>query len=138
MKEKRLLERLRAVEDNPGWRGESDPKTAVFSVLDHLAKILNTRQGSAPIAEDYGMPDFTSIAVSYGADALPDIERALSGVIGKYEPRLTSVKVSFEARPQNPFMIAFKLSAMVSVEGREMPVVFETVLNPDGHITVKE
>ncbi len=138
MKEKRLLERLRAVEDNPGWRGESDPKAAVFSVLDHLAKILNTRQGSAPIAEDYGMPDFTGIAVSYGGDSMPEIETVIGRVIGKYEPRLASVSVSFEARPGSPFTMAFKLSAKVSVEGREMPVVFETVLNPDGHITVKE
>ncbi len=138
MKEKRLMERLRAIEENPGWRGETDPKVAVLSVLDHLGKILNTRQGSAPIAEDYGMPDFTSIAVSYGSDSVPEIESAIAGVIGKYEPRLTSVSVGFEAKPESPFTITFKLSALVSVEGRQMPVVFETVLNPDGHITVQE
>ena len=138
MREKRLLERLRSIEADPDWRGETDPKIAISSVLDHLGKILNTRQGSAPIAEDYGVPDFSSIASSFGTDSLPEIEDAISKVITKYEPRLVGVKVHFEPRPDKPFMIAFKLMARVRVEGREMPVVFETVLNPDGHITVVE
>lgn len=138
MREKRLLERLRAIEQDPDWRGETDPKIAISSVLDHMAKILNTRQGSAPIAADYGVPDFSSIASSFGTDSLPEIEDAIGKVIGKYEPRLVNVKVNFEPRADRPFMIAFKLTANVRVEGREMPVVFETVLNPDGHITVKE
>ena len=138
MREKRLLERLRAIEKNPDWRGESDPKVAVSSVLDHLGKILNTRQGSAPIADDYGMPDFTGMAVSFGPDSLPEIEQIISNVVDKYEPRLGAVKAVFEPRPESPFTVAFKLNATVRVEGREMPVVFETVLNPDGHITVLE
>ncbi len=138
MRERRLLERLRAIEDNPDWRGESEPKVAVSSVLEHLGKILNTRQGSTPIAEDYGMPDFTGIAASFGPDSLPEIEQAIAKVIGKYEPRLAGVDVVFEPKPESPFTIAFKLNARVNVEGREMPVVFETVLNPDGHITVLE
>lgn len=138
MREKRLLERLRAIEEDPDWRGESDPKIAIVSVLDHLGKILNTRQGSAQIAADYGVPDFTSIASSFGTDSLPEIEEAIAKVISKYEPRLVGVKINFEPRADRPFMIAFKLTARVRVEGREMPVVFETVLNPDGHITVLE
>lgn len=138
MRGKRLLERLRAIDQHPDWRGESDPKTAIASVLEHLIKILNMRQGSAPIATDLGMPDFTSIAGSLNADSLPEMEEALTRVITKYEPRLAGVKVNFEPQQDRPFMIAFKLAARVRVEGREMPVVFETVLNSDGHITVLE
>jgi type VI secretion system protein len=138
MRGKRLLERLRAIDQHPDWRGESDPKTAIASVLEHLIKILNMRQGSAPIATDLGMPDFTSIAGSLNADSLPEMEEALTRVITKYEPRLAGVKVNFEPQEDRPFMIAFKLAARVRVEGREMPVVFETVLNSDGHITVLE
>ena len=81
MREKRLLERLRAIEQDPDWRGESDPKAAVASVLGHLGKILNTRQGSAPIAPDFGVPDFTAIASSFGLDSVPEIEEAISNVI---------------------------------------------------------
>lgn len=138
MREKRLLERLRAIERDPDWRGESEPKAAISSVLGHLFKILNTRQGSTPIAPDFGVPDFTSIASTFGTDSLPEIEEAITNVITRYEPRLTAVRVSFDPKPDRPFMIAFQLKAKVRIDGREMPVVFETVLNPDGHITVLE
>ncbi|MDP0919634.1 hypothetical protein Q6272_31810, partial [Klebsiella pneumoniae] len=59
-------------------------------------------------------------------------------VISKYEPRLVGVKIKFEPRPDRTFMSAFNLTARVRVEGRDMPVVFESVLNPAGHITVLE
>ena len=138
MQEKRLLERLRAIDQNPDWRGESDPKIAIASVLTHLDKMLNTRQGSTPIATDLGMPDFTSLARSLNADSLPEMEEIITSVITKYEPRLADVKVDFEPQADRPFMIGFKLRAKVRIENREIPVVFETVLNPDGHITVLE
>lgn len=138
MREKRLLERLRAMEQNPDWRGESDPGQAVASVLDHLGKILNTRQGSAPISPDLGMPDFTSLSGLMGEKALPQMEAVLTQVIHRYEPRLVDVHAHFDPRPDRPFLIAFKLVARVRVENLEMPVVFETVLNPDGRITVLE
>lgn len=138
MREKRLLERLRAIEQDPDWRGGSDLQLAVRSVLDHLVKVLNTRQGSAPIAADYGVPDFTSLASAYSSDALPEMEAAIAQVISKYEPRLVGAKINFDPKPEYPFMLAFKLSARVRVEDREQPVVFETVLNPDGQITVLE
>jgi type VI secretion system protein len=64
MRGQRLLERLRAIDQHPDWRDSADPKTAIASVIDHLIKILNSRQGSAPTASDLGMPDFTSLAGS--------------------------------------------------------------------------
>ncbi len=138
MREKRLLERLRAMDQFPDWRGESDPRTAIASVIDHLIKILNTRQGSAPTAPDLGMPDFTSLVGSLDADSLPEMEQTLTQVITRYEPRLTAVQVDFEPQPDKPFMVAFRLAAKVRLDAREVPVVFETVLDSDGHITIME
>lgn len=138
MREKRLLERIRTIDEDPDWRGESDPKTAIASVLGHLGQILNTRQGSAPIAMELGMPDFTSIASSLNADSLPEMAATIGSVIAKYEPRLADVKVDAEPLPDKSFMVGFKLAATVRIDGHEIPVVFETVLNPDGHISVLE
>ncbi len=138
MREKRLLERLRAIDENPDWRGETDPQTAIASVLEHLGKILNTRQGSAPIATDLGMPDFTSITGSLTADSMPEMAETLTQVILDFEPRLSDVRVTFEPEMDKPFMAGFKLSAKVRVDKEEIPVVFETLLNSDGHITVTE
>lgn len=138
MREKRLLERLRAVELNPDLRGESDPTVAIQSVLSHVVKILNTRQGSAPIAQDFGVPDFTSIASTFGPDSVSQVEEAIIQVIQKYEPRLTGVQVVFDPQPDKPFALAFKLVAQLAADGQQTPVVFETILNPDGRIMVLE
>ena len=138
MQGKRLLERLRAIDQHPEWRGESDPKMAIASVLKHLGHILNTHQGSALTAPDLGMPDFTSISGSLSADSLPEMAETITQVIARYEPRLTGVRVDFEAHPDKSAMIAFKLTAKVRVDNREMPVIFETMLDSDGHITVVE
>ncbi len=138
MREKRLLERLRAVELDPDWRGGSDPAAAIQSVLGHVVKILNTRQGSTPIAPDFGVPDFTSIASTFGAESVAQIEEAIVRVIQKFEPRLTAVRVSFEPQEDRAFALAFKLQAQLAAEGQATPVVFETILNPDGRIVVMQ
>ena len=138
MREKRLLERVRAIDEDPDWRGETDPKLAIASVLGHLGKILNTRQGSAPTATELGMPDFTSVTSSLSADTLPEMAETISRVITQYEPRLTDVKVDVDTRNEKSFMVGFKLAAKVRVDDKEIPVVFETVLNSDGHISVLE
>ena len=138
MQEKRLLERLRAIELDPSWRGESEPQAAIASVLHHLMEILNTRQGSVPIAPDFGIPDFTSIGSTFDSDTLPEIEATLGQVIAKYEPRLVEVKVSHQAKADSPFVIAFKLAASIKVNDKKVPVVFEAVLNADGRIEVLE
>jgi type VI secretion system protein len=138
MREKRLLERVRAIDENPDWRGESDPRAAIASVLGHLGKILNTRQGSALTATDLGMPDFTSITSSLDADSLPEMAETISSIIARYEPRLADVRVDVDPLHDKSFMVGFKLAAKVRVDDREIPVVFETILNPDGHISVLE
>ncbi len=138
MREKRLLERLRAVELDPDWRGGSDPAAAIQSVLGHVVKILNTRQGSTPIAQDFGVPDFTSIASTFGAESVAQIEEAIVRVIQKFEPRLTAVRVTFEPQEDKSFALAFKLQAQLAAEGQATPVVFETILNPDGRIVVMQ
>lgn len=138
MREKRFLERLRAIERDPLWRGSATIQEAVASIQHHLLKILNTRQGSAPIATDFGVPDFSTIVSSFTPDSIPEIEAALSAVIRKYEPRLADIHVSFDPQEDKPFTMVFKLTAQVAVEGRQAPIVFETILAPDGHISILE
>lgn len=138
LQEKRLLERLTAIERQPDWRGTPDPKNAAPSVLNHLMKILNSRQGSVPIAPDYGMPDFTSLLSSFDQQSWPEVEDAIAQVISKYEPRLVNVQVRHEIKADSPFEVAFNLSAKIRLDGREAPILFEAVLNSDGRIEVME
>ena len=68
MREHRLLNRIRLINRNPSRRVTEDPKEMIRSIQDHLQRILNTRQGSAPIAEDFGVPDFTNFMSDFPRD----------------------------------------------------------------------
>ncbi len=126
------------MEIDPDRRDVADPVQVVNSILAHLRLILNTQQGNAQIAPDFGVPDYTSMIGTTGLDAVRDIEASMTEVILKYEPRLESVKIEFIPDKDTPLALLFKLQATLSLEDREMPVVFETVLDPDGRIMIKD
>ncbi|WP_408034206.1 type VI secretion system baseplate subunit TssE [Thiorhodovibrio winogradskyi] len=126
------------MEHQPDWRGATDPKNATASILSHLAKILNCRQGSVPIAPDFGIPDFTGVLGTFDEGAWPEVEDAIGKVIAKYEPRLVNVAVRHEIKADSPFEVAFQLAATIRLDGRESPILFEAVLNSDGRIEVME
>ena len=136
MKDERLLERIRNQEEDPGRRSTQDKRRLVASVLKHLQRILNTRQGSVVIAEDFGLPDITNFPSAYSADTLRDLEQAIRQVIMKYEPRLTGLRVGFAPSEENDFLLRFQIPAKVTVDEEESPVIFETVVDPDGRIRV--
>ncbi|WP_027722041.1 type VI secretion system baseplate subunit TssE [Maridesulfovibrio zosterae] len=136
MNEQRLLERIRFMEQDPDRRDVAEPGQVVKSILNYLRMILNTRQGNAQIAPDFGVPDFTSMIGATGLDAVRDIEESMTEVILKYEPRLENVKIEFIPDEDMPLSLQFKLQAKLALEGHDMPVVFETVLDPDGRINI--
>jgi type VI secretion system protein len=123
MREERLLERIRAFGKEPTRRGKEDPRRITDSVLRHLQRILNTKQGNVPIAEDYGTPDFSDFLLSF-PDSIREIERAIRVAIQKYEPRLRGAKVSFQ------------IVAKLDTESKT-PVFFETQIDSDGKVIIK-
>jgi type VI secretion system protein len=64
----------------------------VQSVQDHLARLLNARQGVLSHLPDYGLPDITQI---YGdlPYAVSDLRIAIEQCITKFEPRVKHVTV---------------------------------------------
>lgn len=138
MSEQRLLERIRLMEQDPDSREVTEPVQVVGSILEYLRMILNTRQGSVEIAPDFGVPDFTDMFGASGMESVRDIEAAMTKVITKYEPRMQNVKIEFSPQEDAPLALQFKLQAKLMLENRDMPVVFETTLDPDGRITVKD
>jgi len=138
MYQQRLLERIREVEKHPELRGNPTPEVIVSSVMNHLRKILNTKQGTAPIDDDFGVPDFTNLGSTFGQDTIPDIQRSIADVVHKYEPRLKGVNVTYLPQSADVLQVAFKLEATILAESREVPVVFETIIDPDGKVSVKE
>ena len=130
----RLLERLRAYEQDPGQRGILNVESVKASVLEHLNALLNTRQGSAMIADDLGMPDFTNMIRSFDDMTFEDLALAIQSVLEKYEPRLSRPRVEVLPREDKVLKMKFKIEGRLRMPGGSMDISFETIVDPEGKI----
>lgn len=145
MREERLLERLKAWEKEPARRGKENPRRIVDSVIRHLQRILNTKHGNVPIAEDYGTPDFTDFFLTLPkteTNPKKEIEKAIRLTIQKYEPRLQGVRVSLVDQEEgeanlfaDPLTIRFQITGRLVTESKTQ-VFFETTVDNDGKINI--
>jgi type VI secretion system protein len=138
MREHRLLDRIRHMGKNPHRGVTQDPQQMIHSIQQHLQRILNTRMGSALIAEDYGVPDFTNFMSTF-PDSQRGIERSLRQTIQKYEPRLQGVRVTFFPRKEDdPLSISLQITARLVSKGHKESVLFTSVVDADGRIRMQE
>jgi type VI secretion system protein len=137
MNNETLLERIRNLEKSPEELADKDASRNVLSILQHLRKILNTRQGSVLIADDYGMPDLTNFPGENLSAAAEELEEIMKAIIQKYEPRLVNVKVGFEPEVNDSSTLRFKLSAeSMSEQNTRTPIIFETVVTSEGMVRI--
>ena len=104
--------------------------------MSYLRQIMNSKQGNALTAPDFGVPDFTNMSTHEGNDSVMEIERAITETITNYEPRLTRVKVTNATEGAQATLVQFKIEASVIADGKTIPVVFETILTPNGRIEI--
>ncbi len=116
------------MERSPDSRTERNFSRLVDSIIHHLQRMLNTHQGSVPIADDYGIPDITNAPGEGFLETTRRIELTLQQVIMKYEPRLTGIKMSLISDSADVLALRFKMEAVL-MEDRATPVVFETVVS---------
>jgi type VI secretion system protein len=129
MREERLLERIKAWEKKPERRSKEDPRRTKYSIKEHLERILNTKTGNVPIADDYGVPDFTDLLRTY-PDSVRDFERSIKHTIQKYEPRLKVVRLNLLPPDENLLSLRFKIVAKLVSTQENLSI--ETVLDSDG------
>ena len=134
--EQTLLERI----DNPeqgAYRLAAEPHLVIESVLRHLRKMLNVRQGSVCTLPDYGIPDLNSLFAQY-PDAILALRRILRDSLEKYEPRLRSVKVRHFSDDDNPLILRFEITARLVLEDGTAPSVrFQTSIGDNGRVKVR-
>jgi type VI secretion system protein len=136
--EERLTERIRNLEGT-GARTTKDLSYVLNSIINHLQRLLNARRGSVPIAEDYGMPEFTNFHGVTFSDQAQDIANTIRDMILKYEPRLGKAQVIFIPDSNEVLSLKFKLQAeIVHVRDEIIPVELETVISSDGKVRVSE
>ncbi len=102
------------------------------SIADHLWRMFNTRQGSIPHLDDYGLPDITEIYRKLPG-SLKDLEQTLLKMTTKYEPRLERVRVKPIATDVMEFRLAFEMSAYIKGGG---PIQFQTSFMSNGETKV--
>jgi len=114
--------------------GGDNQRRCIDSVLSHLQRILNTRQGNVPIAGDYGIPDFLDFLQTY-PESVHQIEHNIKNAIDKYEPRLSGATVTYVPDEDETLTLRFEIIACLTVEtGRK--VFFETVVDTDGRVHI--
>lgn len=135
--ERRLLERI--VHWEAGGEHASFPRVDVLahSVLNHLRRILNTRQGHVPIDPAFGVPDFTNLSGGLAKGSAGEIERQIERVIARYEPRLKSPRVGLIDSSLDIAVLHFNLDARLVLHDHEISARFLTTVNGNGKIDIQ-
>jgi type VI secretion system protein len=136
MRERRLLERISGWEQGLPRTNRTSADLLLRSVMDHLSRILNTRQGSVQLDPNFGVPDFTNMAGGLEGGSISDIEREIQRVVSQYEKRIGNPKVKAERDGSDPMLIAFSLEGTLATDDRDIPLNISTRVNSSGRVSV--
>lgn len=138
MRNERLLDRIRILEKNPGARFEVEPGSSerIRAVRQYLQRILNTRQGNARIAEEFGIPDLTDLPSSMGGEVISQMQQTFQRVIKRFEPRMAQVRVRIQRDEENAAKLRFQITGSLRMDDGTTPAVFEAEVEPGGRIMI--
>lgn len=134
---KPLLARIRESDGSFVRPSEVNETELIESVLLHLQKMLNTRQGSSAAIPDYGSPDFNDLLLQFPS-AIPEIRKQIKTAIDRYEPRISGAQVRHVPDADHPLTLRFDISGHVQVGDDRVKIGFETVLDDAGHFRVRQ
>lgn len=134
MHEERLLERISRWEQGSKRTYRTQVDVLIHSVLSHLNRMLNTKRGSVPIDERYGIPDFTNVSSGFNSDAIHLLEQAVVETITLFEPRLKKPTIKIMDREDGEIILTFQLEGFIDVDNKEIPLRLNTTVKPDGRV----
>lgn len=102
------------------------------SIRTHLARLLNTRQGSLSHMPDYGIPDVTELYQGLPYTTNTIIEN-IRKVITKYEPRLQNLVIAKSALQADDCILQLEIMA-TTIEQQELK--FATYLQGNGQAQI--
>ncbi len=105
----------------------------IMSIMDHLNRLFNTREGSLPHLKDYGLPDISEIyrKMPHGIE---ELQKAIKRTVETYEPRLKKVKVTPRDTDPKDFRMVFILSGELTQGGGL--VRFQTTFTSMGNSSI--
>lgn len=110
------------------------PVEEVRSIVAHVTKLLNTRQGDAPCAPGYGVIDFADMVHAFPASA-QQLARSIRATILEYEPRLRNVSVR-HVEDEAGTMLRFEIAAQLAQAKSGRTLRLDTTVRPGGRIDV--
>lgn len=124
--ESSLLERIAAGKRDP--KMDLDPSLVADSVLRHLERLFNVRQGCVETRPDYGLPDINSLMHRF-PDASGEFRKAIKRAIDEFEPRLQNTTVTADTNDGDQLQLRFKITAKLVSKGLKQAVNFKTRLD---------
>jgi type VI secretion system protein len=136
VRERRLLERIASWGAGERRTNEMQVDVLVNSVMSHLNRLLNTRQGSVQIDPLFGVPDFTNLAGTTARGSAREIEEEIRRMVQRYEPRIKSPRVTLNREETDVLAIRFSLEGALEVDDREIPLRISTTVGANGRVSV--
>ena len=134
--ERTLVERLINPEARAGRSARDRREQLAESVVAHLTRLLNSRQGCCNTLPDYGMPDFNENLGSKN-EMQAAFESAIRSTIQNYEPRLRRVVVRLEEEEGPRLNPRFNITAeLATTDDSRRQVSFSTVMDANGKISI--
>jgi type VI secretion system protein len=134
--EQSLLERLRDPGADRPRTIQENTSRLVDSVIANLRRLLNSRNGIAPIREDYGIPDLSDMVHSF-PEANARMRAAIKAAVEKFEPRLRKVSVRPASAGDDMFSLRLEITAELVTPSQKAPVWFETRIDANGEVVIK-
>lgn len=138
MKELRLLERIALSDKEIGRTHATSTHQLIQSILNHLTCILNTRQGSVPIDENFGVPDFTNLAGSVISGTTREIIDNIEKMIESYEPRLKKPLVKLVEDEKSLLSLTFSINGFIKVDNQDIPIKLSSKVLASGRINISD
>jgi type VI secretion system lysozyme-like protein len=105
----------------------------VKSISDHVKRLLNTRKGTVPHMPDYGLTDVSEI-YSNLPGSIEQLQREMTALIKKYEPRLE--KIGVEVLPFDPYSFKIDFNIHGVIKGGQR-VFLTTAFSANGQVSVE-
>jgi type VI secretion system protein len=134
--ERTLLERLADPRADRPLTVNENTELLAESVLKHLQRMLNTRQGHVLVQPEYGMPDVTEFVQTL-PEMVNAVQKAIKNSIQKFEPRLRNPTITFVPSEFYQTELRFEITAELVTQKEEASVFFETEVSPSGEIRIK-
>lgn len=111
-----------------------DNKTLeILSVQANIRRILNTRAGAVKHVPDFGLPDLTDVYRNLPV-SVHDLRNQIETTLLKFEPRLGSVEIEIDDKPDPGLMVSFTMICHLKKAGL---VRFGTYFEPPGRMRVE-